>query len=83
MPLPGTVSKIRLRRRGVSGAIRGRDAIEGAVDANAVVIGAEFFELPVKIDRIPEEHVIQIFAADCPDQSFHEWVHKNSQLHVS
>ena len=44
--------------------------------ANAVVIGAEFVELPVKIDRNPEEHVILVFAPDRPDQSFHEWVRR-------
>ena len=44
------------------------------MNADAVVIGAEFFELAVKIDRIPEERVVQIFAPDRPDQSFYERV---------
>jgi hypothetical protein len=30
------------------------------VDASAVVIGAEFLEFSVKVDRIPEERVVQI-----------------------
>ena len=42
--------------------------------ASSVVIGLVFVELPLKIDRIPEEHMIQIFAPDRADQSFHEWV---------
>ncbi len=44
------------------------------MNASAVVIGAELTELPVQIDRIPLKRVIQIFAPDRPDQSFHEWV---------
>jgi len=46
------------------------------VDASAVVIGAEFSELPVQIDRIPEERVVQIFAPDRPDQSFDKRVRR-------
>ena len=38
-------------------AILRRGAVEGAVYSSAVVIGAELFELPVKVDRIPEERV--------------------------
>ena len=53
----------------MSGTECGRGAVEGAVDASAVVIRSEFFELPVKIDRIPEERLVQIFAPDRSDQS--------------
>ena len=36
------------------------------MNASAIVIGAEFVELPVKIDRIPEERVVEVFAPDSP-----------------
>jgi len=42
------------------------------MDASPVVIGAEVFEFAVKVDRIPEERVVQIFAPDRPDQAFDE-----------
>jgi len=42
------------------------------MNASNVVIGAELVELWAKIDRIPEERVIQKFAPDRPDQSFDE-----------
>ena len=42
--------------------------------ASLVVIGADVFDIAMKIDRIPEERVVEIFAPDGPDQSFHEWV---------
>ncbi|HVA39337.1 MAG TPA: hypothetical protein VNF49_01635 [Candidatus Binataceae bacterium] len=57
--------------------------VEGAIHASSVVLGSEFVELPLKIDRIPEERVVEIFAPDGPDQSIHEWVRESSQLHVS
>ena len=42
--------------------------------ASAVIIGAEFSELPMQIDRIPEERAIEEFAPDRPDRSFDERV---------
>jgi hypothetical protein len=42
------------------------------VDANAVVIGSEVFELSVKINRIPEECAVEVFAPNGPDQSLNE-----------
>jgi hypothetical protein len=41
---------------------------------SAVVIVKELKlpQLPLKIERVPEEYAIEIFAPDCPDQSFHE-----------
>ena len=74
MSFPRIVSQVRFRRWGVSGASRGRGAIEGAMDASLVVIGADVFDFAMKVDRIPEERVVEIFAPDGRDQSFHEWV---------
>ncbi len=54
------------------GSFCGRGAGERARNTNAVVTGAELIGLRVKIDRIPEECVIQIFAPDRPDQSLNE-----------
>ena len=48
----------------------------GSGNSSAVVIGAENFELPVKVDRIPEERVVQIFALDRSDQSLDERVRR-------
>ncbi len=42
------------------------------MNTNAVVTGAELTGLPVKIDRIPEKRLIQIFVPDRPDQSLNE-----------
>ena len=39
-----------------------------------VVIIFEFAELTRQVDRIPEEHSIEIFAANRPDQAFDERV---------
>ena len=51
------------------------------MDASAVVIRSEFFELPVKIDRIPEERLVQIFAPDGSDQSLDERVRHRGARH--
>ena len=32
----------------------------------------EILQLPVKIDRIPEERDVQVFAPNCPNQSLRE-----------
>ena len=37
-----------------------------------VVIIGECLQLPRQVDRVPEEHVIEIFAADGADQAFNE-----------
>lgn len=50
--------------------------VEGAVHANAVVVGGDFLELPVKIDRIPGEYVVQVFATDNPCHPFDQWVRR-------
>ena len=48
------------------------------MDASAVVIGAEFFEFPVKGDRIPEECVVEVFAPDGPYHPFRESVQRSA-----
>ena len=37
-----------------------------------VVIVRECVQLPRQVDRVPEEHVIEIFAADGANQPFNE-----------
>ena len=76
MLFPRIVNQVRFRRGGVSDAIRGRGAVEGAVNAIAIAIGSECVELPVKIDRIPKERVVQIFALDSSDQALDERVRR-------
>ena len=44
------------------------------MDTSAVVEGAGFGELPARINRIPEERVVQIFASDCPQRSLNQRV---------
>ena len=45
---------------------------ERLVNATAVVIGTESLQLSLQIERIPEEHAIEIFAAKGADQTFHK-----------
>src|SRR5487761_2151091 len=51
------------------------------MSADVIVIGAISFELPVKVDRIPEERMIQVFAPDRPDQSLDERVRCRNVRH--
>ena len=52
--------------------MRRRGAVERAVHAMLVIVDPERRQLPHQVDSIPEEHVIQIFAANGPDQPFDE-----------
>ena len=65
----------RQRARAVGmmpGASRRRGTVEGAVHAVRVVIIRECVQLSRQVGRVPEEHVIEIFAADGADQPFDE-----------
>ena len=42
------------------------------MNATAVVIEAERLQLSLQIERIPEEHAIEILAANGADQTFHK-----------
>ena len=42
------------------------------MNALSVVIVLDLFQFPYEVDRIPEEHVIETFAAHGPDQPFNE-----------
>ena len=53
-----------------TGALGGRDAVERPVNANGVVIISEFAQFPRQVERIPEEHVIEIFAPNRSNQPF-------------
>ena len=44
------------------------------MNTTAVVIVAEFLQLPLQIERIPEEQAIEMLAANGADQSFHKWM---------
>jgi hypothetical protein len=46
--------------------------MERAVNAMRVVVITEGRQLAHQIDSIPEEHVVQIFAANGADQAFDE-----------
>lgn len=46
--------------------------LERAVNARRVVIVPEWLQLPRQVDRVPEEHAIEIFAANRADQPFDE-----------
>ena len=42
--------------------------------AVCVVIIRECVQLSRQVDRVPEEHVIEIFTADGADQPFNKWM---------
>ena len=42
------------------------------MNTTGVVVTAEFLQLPLQIERVPEEHTIEIFATNGADQSFRE-----------
>ena len=73
--------EVRTRWRWTAGTLYGRRAVERAMNASIVVIGAELTELPAQIDRMPEERLIQIVAADRPDQSLDVRVRHRSVRH--
>ena len=39
-----------------------------------VVIVLERVQFSFEVVGVPKGHAIEIFAPDCPDQAFHEWV---------
>ena len=56
------------------GAFCGCRAVQCAVTASPIVIILEICQLLMKINGIPEERAIEVFAPDRPDQSFDEWM---------
>jgi hypothetical protein len=52
-----------------------------AVNTNAIVIVLEVFELALKVARIPEERVVEVFAPNSPDQSFNEGMRHRGMRH--
>ena len=81
MPCLVIFGEVRTRWRWTAGTLYGRRAVERAMNASIVVIGAELTELPAQIDRMPEERLIQIVAADRPDQSLDVRVRHRSVRH--
>jgi hypothetical protein len=63
MILPGILAKSSTRGRWgwCAGVSRRRGTVEGAVHAVHVVIIRECVQLSPQVDRVPEEHVIEIF----------------------
>ena len=55
---------------GRSGALRWRGTVKRTVYAMRVVIIRERVQLPRQVNRVPEEQVIAIFAADGANQPF-------------
>jgi hypothetical protein len=39
-----------------------------------VVVGLEVGKFPFQITGSPEQHMVEKFSPDRPDQAFHEWV---------
>lgn len=48
------------------------------MDAVLIVIGSKCFELMLEIGLAPEEHLIQIFSPDGPDESLNEGMRNGS-----
>ena len=55
-------------------ALRRRGSVERAVGAKFVVIIPECLELARQVDRVPEQHAIEVLAADSADKPFYEWM---------
>ena len=51
------------------------------MNTNAIVIVLEVFELALKVVRIPEERVVEVFAPNSPDQSFNEGMRHRGVRH--
>src|SRR5262245_10169684 len=49
-------------------------AVERLVNAMAVVIGSELFQLSLQIDGVPDQQVIEKLPSYRPDQPFHKWM---------
>ena len=69
---PSVVIKRSRSRGGCAGALRRRGAGERAMNAMRVVIVPELSQLPRQVDRVPEEHAIEVLAPDRADQPFDE-----------
>jgi hypothetical protein len=42
------------------------------VEAVLIVVGLDLRELVLQVDNVSEQHVIEVFSADGPDQALHE-----------
>jgi len=67
---PSVVIKRSRSGGGCAGALRWRGVGEHAINAIGVVILSELSQLPRKIHRIPEEHLIKARAPEHADQAF-------------
>ncbi len=74
MPLPQVTGEFDARGRRPVGALCGCRAVQCAVTTSLIVIILEIRQLLMKINGIPEERAIEVFAPDRPDQSFDEWM---------
>ncbi len=74
MPLPQVTGEFGARGRRSVGAFCGCRASQCVVTTSPIVIILEIRELLMKINGIPEERAIEVFAPDRPDQSFDEWM---------
>ena len=52
----------------------GSCSVNSLVNADAVVLRPEGIEFSLQVCRVPEKQMVEIFAADCSDQTFDEWM---------
>ena len=55
--------------------------LEGDMHAICVVVGLEFVELALEVERIPEEHMIKIFSTNSSDGAFDEGMRQRDVGH--
>jgi hypothetical protein len=72
MLLPSVTMQSGTGGGGHTRALRGRCAIERAVDAIRVVIVRELAQLSRQVQSVPEEYPIKTFTPDCSNQPFDE-----------
>jgi hypothetical protein len=62
------------RDRGSAGEGHRRITLQERVAAARVAIGLEVGKFPFQIMGIPEQHLVEKFSSDRPDQAIHKWV---------
>jgi hypothetical protein len=71
---PTHMVQLRTGDRVSAGEGQRRVARQRRVAACRVVVDLEVGQFPFKITGIPEQHLVEKFSADRPDQALHEWV---------
>ena len=68
---PTPAARIGGSDRASTGERQRRAAVQGGMAACSVVVGLELATLPRKITAIPEQHLVEAFAAHRPNQALH------------